>query len=219
MVSQAALLDAVQLQPLPVDTDTLPAAADAATEALSGEIVNEHPGDWEIVTGWPATTALPERDGPVVAATVTNTEADPLPDAGESESHDTLLDAVQGQDAGAVIAMAVVVPDGPAASDAWSIANVQPSDWMMLNFCPETLMVALRGGPVELRTSKLKTPLPCPDPLRICTHSASAAADHEHMLLEARTCTWPDPPDWLKLAELCASDSSHSPAAWLTSAR
>lgn len=89
----------------------------------------------------------------------------------------------------------------------------------MLNFCPETSMVALRGGPVEAGISKLTTPLPCPAPLRICTHSASAAADQEHMPLEARTCTCPDPPDWLKLAELCASERLHSPAAWLTSAR
>ena len=47
----------------------------------------------------------------------------------------------------------------------------------MLNFCPETLIVALRGGPVEAGMSKLTTPLPCPDPLGIRTHSASAAAD------------------------------------------
>ena len=65
----------------------------------------------------------------------------------------------------------------------------------MLNFCPETLIVALRGGPVEAAISKLTTPFPCPDPLGIRTHSASAAADHEHMLLDARTCTCPDPPD------------------------
>ena len=134
-------------------------------------------------------------------------------------SHDTLLDAVHGQFAAAVIAIGAVVPDGPAAMDAGLIAYVQPSDWMMLNFCPETLMVALRGGPLEARISKLTVPLPCPEPLRICTHSASAAADHEHMPLEARTCTCPDPPDWLKPAELWASDRPHSPADWLISAR
>ena len=96
---------------------------------------------------------------PDVAATVTDTEAGPLPDAGESVSHDTLLDAVQGQDAAAAIAIEAVVPDGLAAMDAGLIAYVQPSDWTMLNFCPEMLMVALRGGPVELRMSKLTQPL------------------------------------------------------------
>ena len=79
MVSQEALLDAVQLQPVAVDTVTLPVAADAGTEALSGEIVNEHPGVWEIVIVWPATTALPERDGPVVAAATNVTVPAPVP--------------------------------------------------------------------------------------------------------------------------------------------
>jgi hypothetical protein len=49
MVSQEALLEAVQAQPVPVETDTLPVVADAGAAALSGEIVDEHPDVWEIV--------------------------------------------------------------------------------------------------------------------------------------------------------------------------
>jgi hypothetical protein len=49
MVSHEALLDAVQPQPALVVTDTLPVAADAGTDALSGEIANEQPGVWEMV--------------------------------------------------------------------------------------------------------------------------------------------------------------------------
>ena len=49
MVSHEALLDAVQLHPVPAETETLPVAAAAGTVALSGEMVNEQPGVWEIV--------------------------------------------------------------------------------------------------------------------------------------------------------------------------
>ena len=79
MVSHVALLDAVHPQPAPLVTATLPVAAADGTDTLSGEIANEHPGVWEMVIVWPATTALPERDGPVVAATANVTLPVPAP--------------------------------------------------------------------------------------------------------------------------------------------
>ena len=79
MVSHEALLDAVQLQPALVVTATLPVVAAAGTDAFSGEIANEHPGVWEMVIVWPATTALPDREGPVVAAAANVTVPLPVP--------------------------------------------------------------------------------------------------------------------------------------------
>ena len=75
------------------------------------------PCDWLTEKACPATTAVPVRDLPDVAATITETEAGPLPDAGERVSHGTLLEAVHGQEAVAVIAIEAVVPDGPAPRD------------------------------------------------------------------------------------------------------
>jgi hypothetical protein len=174
---------------------TLTVPPPAPTVALAGCTLYVHPCDWLTENGSPATTAVPVRDLPAVAATAAETVAGPVPDAGVSVSHGTLLDAVHGHAAVVVMAIAAVLPEGAAAIEAGLIAYVHPSDCTTLNFWPATLIVALRGGPVEAGTSNVTTPLPCPDAVRTRTHSASAAADHEHMPLDARTCTWPDPPD------------------------
>jgi hypothetical protein len=94
----------------------------APTDVVVGWTLYVQPCDWLTEKDCPATTAVPVRDLPEVAATVAVTAADPLPAAGDSESHGTLLEAVQGQDAAAVIAMAAVVPDAPAVMDAGLIA-------------------------------------------------------------------------------------------------
>ena len=80
------------------------------------------PCDWLTEKGWPATTAMPVRDLPEVAVTVTETEAGPLPDAGERVSQGTLLEAVHGQAAVVAIATGAVVPDGPAPREVGLIA-------------------------------------------------------------------------------------------------
>src|SRR5687767_9447686 len=90
----------------------------APTEVLVGWTLKVQPCDWLTEKACPATTAVPVRDLPEVAATVTATEAGPLPAAGENVSHGTLLEAVQGQDGVVVIAIAAVVPEGPAPRDA-----------------------------------------------------------------------------------------------------
>jgi hypothetical protein len=64
IVSQSALLEAVQAQPGPVETETFPAPPDAGTGALSGEIAKVHgvlPLPWLTATVWPATTTDPLR--------------------------------------------------------------------------------------------------------------------------------------------------------------
>ena len=80
------------------------------------------PCDWLTRNDRPATTAVPERDLPELGATVTETEAGPVPEAGDRESHGTLLAAVHGQAAVAVIAICALVPAGPASREGGEIA-------------------------------------------------------------------------------------------------
>ena len=80
IVSHAALLDAVQVQPPPALTVTFPVDPAEGAVADSGVIENAHPGDWVIAIRCPAIVALPERAGPVVAATIRLTVPSPLPD-------------------------------------------------------------------------------------------------------------------------------------------
>jgi hypothetical protein len=79
IVSQLALLFAVQAQPSPVltsnDADEPPAAADADVE----ESENEHPCPWLIVNVKPAIVSAPERPGPFVDATEKFTVPLPVP--------------------------------------------------------------------------------------------------------------------------------------------
>ena len=114
MVSHDALLDAVQLQPALVVTVTLPVAAAAGTEALSGEIANEHPGVWEMLIVWPATTALPERDGPVVAAAANVTLPAPVPlERPWMVIHESLDVALHSHSAFAAMLTVTVPPAAP----------------------------------------------------------------------------------------------------------
>lgn len=114
MVSHEVLLDAVQLQPALVVTATLPVAAAAGTEPLSGEIANEHPGVWEMVIVWPATTALPERDGPVVAAAANVTVPAPVPlDRPWMVIHESLDVALHSHSGFAAMLTVTVPPPAP----------------------------------------------------------------------------------------------------------
>jgi len=72
-------LVAVHAQPAPdvTDTELLPPAAAIVSE--SGEMENVHPCPCATVTVCPATVIVPDRAGPVSAATLTFTVPDPLP--------------------------------------------------------------------------------------------------------------------------------------------
>jgi hypothetical protein len=72
IVTHAALLDAVQLQPADVVTVTVPLPPAAANAWLVGEIVNTHDVEgWVTVNVFPAIVIVPVRDVvPVFGATV-----------------------------------------------------------------------------------------------------------------------------------------------------
>ena len=82
-VIQFALLDAVHGQPAPAVTDTScdPPAAPAAY--VAGEMEYVQPSDCVTLKCNPAIVNVPARGGPVVAATVKETVADPFPFAPE----------------------------------------------------------------------------------------------------------------------------------------
>ena len=69
IVIHAALLAAVQAQPAPAVTPTLPLPPEAETEVLAGDIEYVHPSAWFTVNVCPAIVAVPVRAAPVLAAT------------------------------------------------------------------------------------------------------------------------------------------------------
>jgi hypothetical protein len=79
-VSHDALLDAVQEQPVPAVTVTLPLDPADGAAADSGAIENVQPGDCVIVTRWPPIVAVPDLVGPEVDAIARVTFPSPLPD-------------------------------------------------------------------------------------------------------------------------------------------
>ena len=114
MVSHDELLDADQAQPEPAVTVILPVAAPEDTEAFSGEIAKVHPGVCEIVTVWPATTARPDRVGPVVAAAARVTVPEPVPlDRPWIVIHGSLDDALHSQSWFAEMLTTTVPPPAP----------------------------------------------------------------------------------------------------------
>ena len=78
---------------------------------LEGWTTYEHPCDWMTTNGCPATTAVPVRERPVVAAAANATDAGPLPDGGLTVSQATLLAAVHGHAGVVVIAMEPFPPE------------------------------------------------------------------------------------------------------------
>src|SRR5687768_6964613 len=82
MVIHAAELDAVQLQPAPLETVTDPVVAAAATDVALGEIENVQPAACVSVKVWPAMVIVPVReDVELLAATEYETVPLPVPAA------------------------------------------------------------------------------------------------------------------------------------------
>ena len=116
IVSHDALLLAVQMQPLSVETSTSPVRALSSTFLLRGEIEYEHEtaggdggvGDGGVgglllaacvtVNGRPAIVSVPVRAAPVLEATLNATEPLPVPVAPDvTVIHEALLLAVHWQ--------------------------------------------------------------------------------------------------------------------------
>ena len=113
-VIQLALLVAVQAQPAPLVTFTVPVPPAATKSCELGAILKVQPFAWLTVKICPAMLSVPVRAGPVLAAAVKATAPLPLPLAPEViVSQFALLVAVQRQPPGEVT---VTVPVPPAAA-------------------------------------------------------------------------------------------------------
>lgn len=128
IVSQASFETAVQLQPVPELTVTVPvAAAELARFDEVGEIVNMQ-GEPACVTVnvWPAIVRVPVRDvAPVLAPTLYVTVPSPVPFApAVTDSHPVFVVAVHVQPALAVtVTVPVVAPGEVKSADVGEIEN------------------------------------------------------------------------------------------------
>jgi len=129
IVTHGWALVAVHAQPAPDVTDTELFPPAAAIDSESGEMANVHPCPWAIVTVCPATVIVPDRAGPLSAATLTVTVPDPLPFAFEAiVTHGWLLDAVQLQPLPVLTLTLRVPPAGSTDRLSGETSNEQPGD-------------------------------------------------------------------------------------------
>ncbi len=133
MLSQVALLVAVQLQPVVVVTLALLELAAAVGFSEIGETVNEQGGAapaWVTVTVWPAMVSVPVRgDVAVLAAIEKATAPFPLPLAPEvMVSQEALLVAVQLQPPAVVTALLLELAAAPGVNTVGDAVNVQGAD-------------------------------------------------------------------------------------------
>lgn len=112
-VIHGTLAEALQVQPAGDVTLTVIGPPAEATECASGATLNVQPWPWATENVSPATRAVPDRDGPLVGATVNATLPGPVPPLGEIVIQLTLLPAVHGHPAAVVTA---IDPLPPAAS-------------------------------------------------------------------------------------------------------
>jgi hypothetical protein len=181
-VIQDALLAAVQAQPAPAETATVVSPPDAGTVRVSGEIAYVQPWPCTTVTVRPAMASVPDRDGPVVEATVNVTVPDPLPLAPDAIAiHDALLVAFHVQPAPAVTATLPLPPAAGTLCVSGDVVNVQPCPCTTVTVCPPTMRVPVRDGPVVAATAKVTLPAPAPlAPAVIVIHGALLAAVQAH---------------------------------------
>jgi hypothetical protein len=167
IVSQGALLVADQAHPAEALTATSPVPPAMSNACDSGEIENEHPGDWFTVTVWFATVSVPARAGPLVAWTENVTVPSPLPDdPAVTVIHDAPLAAVHAHPGAAVTVMVPVPPAEFMVCVTGATWKEQPGDCSTVNGLPATTRNPVRAGPAVGSTEKFTTP--GPDPVAPC---------------------------------------------------
>jgi hypothetical protein len=134
------------------------------------------------VNACPAIVSVPERAGPVVAATLNATAPLPLPPAPDDRAiHGTLLCAVHEHPAAAVTATVSLPPEEGTDAVVGLIENEQPCDWTTVIDCPATVSVPERDGPVVEAIANATEPGPVPvAPAVTVIHESCAAAVHGH---------------------------------------
>jgi hypothetical protein len=191
----------VHAPPLTIVTVTVPPPPAALNCCSVGAIVNVQTcgAAWLTVKVWPAIVIVPDRAGPLFAATENATLPLPEPPGADvTLIHGAFDTAVHVQPSPAVT---VTVPLPPASATDWlagAIANVHwgaGADCVTVNVWPPTAIVPLRAAPMFTATVKLMVPLPVPDPpLTIVIHGVVVVAVHEQLGSVAVTAMVPGPP-------------------------
>ncbi len=195
MVIHETLRAAVQAQPAPPVTATEALPPDEGTDRVSGEMPNAQPFPCVTVTVWFATTSVPDRGGPLAAATANVTDPGPLPLAPDViVIHGSGLDALQAQPAAAVTVTVREPPVGSASCVSGATSKLQPGDCVTARACPAIVTVPLRVGPVVAATFRVTLPGPVPPGVAGVIQSASLEAVHGQPA-PAVTVTACDPPD------------------------
>jgi hypothetical protein len=190
------LLLAVQVQPAPAVTDTVPLPPDAGTDCVSGAIANEQPLPWVTVTVWPATVSVPDRFGPVAAATANVTVPDPLPLAPEViVIHGCALEAVHAQPAPPLTFTVRVPPEASTLCESGDTSNVHPGDCVTVTALPAIVSVPVRDGPDVGATLSVTVPGPAPAAGATVIQSALLEAVHGHPAPLVTATTWDPPAD------------------------
>ena len=222
MVSQEALLVAVQEQPVVVVTFVLPVLAVAVglNEVGATENVQGAPA-WVTVNVWPAMVSVPvlgEVD--VFAAIEKATVPFPEPLAPDvMVSQEALLVAVQAQPA-VVVTVALLEPALAAGfSEVGVTENAQtPAPaWVTVTVCPAMVNVPVRGDVTVLAAmEKATVPLPFPLAPDVIVSQASLLVAVQAQPLGDVTVALLEPAVAAGFRDVGDTEKVHGAAAWLT---
>ena len=180
---------------LSVRTSNDPWPPAASTDPLAADNVNVQPCPWFTVKACPAIVAVPDRLGPLVAATVSCTVPFPVPCPFAMVIHGALLAAVQLQSAPVATLTATPPPASSTDASFAESAYVHPCAWVTTNGCPAIVSVADRVGPLLGLTTSETAPVPLVlvPPAVIVIQSTGLVAVHVHPAVVV-TATLPVPP-------------------------
>jgi hypothetical protein len=162
-VSQVALLVAVHPQPSAVRTSNVPPPPPAGTDPEAADSMVVQPCPWLTVNVRPAIVSVPDRLGPLVAATVKLTVPFPEPLAPDvMVIHETFRVAVQAQPAPPVTATEPLPPDDGTDRVSGEMLNAQPFPCVTETVWFATTRVPDREGPLAGATANVTVPGPLP---------------------------------------------------------
>jgi hypothetical protein len=111
----------------------------------------------------PAIVSVPDRLGPLVAATVKFTVPFPVPLVPDvMVIHDALRVAVHAQPDPAVTATVPLPPDAGTERVSGEMPNAQPFPWVTVTVWPAMTSVPDRGGPLAAAIASATVPDPLP---------------------------------------------------------
>jgi hypothetical protein len=147
IVSQAALLDAVQAHPAPLVTPTVPVLAAAPTEAEVEPRLKLHAAAWVTVIVLPAIVRVPLRVEVAVFAAIANAVVPlPVPDAPlVMVSHAALDAAVHGQPLPAVTDTEAEPAVAAAETLAGETDGLHAASCVTVSVMPAIVIVPVRG--------------------------------------------------------------------------